>query len=331
MVNKSADPGRISIDQLQDEARAWVRLLASNEVKPWDAQGFKRWLRTSPAHPEAFNEARRLWQLMRPAAADLLRGNPAIAASHQRALRGSVPERRAFLGMALGATAAAAVTVAVSPLGLWPTPAEWGADYRTATGEQRTLAVAANVNVMLNTQTAIRRRTDHGETTGLELLKGEAVIDVRGTAAPFAILAGAGRSLAGSGQMEVRYLDGKVCVTCIDGTARVEHPAGVRMLQARQQAVYDAQGISGIAAVDAGDASAWRNGELIFKQARLAEVIDEINRYRSGRVMLMNDAVRDSKVSGRFAIAALDTALWQLEHTYQLKAQPLPGGLLILS
>jgi len=331
MVNKSVDHGQVSMAQLQDEARAWVRLLSSNEVKPWDAQGFKRWLRTSPAHPEAFHEARRLWQLMKPAAADLLRRNPALAASHQRALRRASPGRRAFLGVALGTVTAAAVTVAVSPLGLWPTPNEWGADDRTATGEQRTLAFAANIDVTLNTQTAIRRRTEHGTTTGMELLKGEAVIDVRGGQAPFAVVAGAGRSLAGSGQMEVRYLDGKVCVTCIDGSARVEHPAGVRMLQARQQAVYDARGISEIAVVETRDASAWRNGELVFRQARLADVIDEINRYRSGRVMLMNDGVRDSKVSGRFAIAALDTALWQLERTYQLKAQPLPGGLLILS
>ncbi len=57
----------------------------------------------------------------------------------------------------------------------------------------------------------------------------------------FSVIAGAGRSLAESGRFEIRYLDGKVCVTCLEGSLRVEHPAGFRALQARQQMVYDAQ------------------------------------------------------------------------------------------
>ena len=48
------------------------------------------------------------------------------------------------------------------PLGLWPSLSELGADYRTGTGEQRTIAFAGDVQIALNTQTSltIRPATD---------------------------------------------------------------------------------------------------------------------------------------------------------------------------
>ncbi|MCY1243608.1 fec operon regulator FecR [compost metagenome] len=137
--------------------------------------------------------------------------------------------------------------------------------------------------------------------------------------------------MAESGQFEVRHLEGKVCVTCVEGTVRVEHPAGVRQLQARQQTIYHATSVSGISRVEPQAVPAWRLGVLVFNQTRLTDAIEEINRYRPGRVMLVNDTVRNKPVSGRFAIASLDLALWQLQEAFDLHARSLPGGLLVLS
>ncbi len=63
----------------------------------------------------------------------------------------------------------------------------------------------------------------------------------------------------------------------------------------------------------------------------LAQVIDEINRYRPGRVLLMNEAAGGDPVSGRFFVASLESALSQLQHSFQLKARRLPAGVLVLS
>lgn len=217
------------------------------------------------------------------------------------------------------------------PAGLWPSPGEWNADDRTATGEQRTLALAGWVSVTLNTQTRIRRQTTGDETTGIDLLAGEAAVDLPAGNRLFQVVAGAGRSLADSGRFEVRYLNGKVCVSCIEGAVRVEHPAGFRTLRARQQTVYDAAAVSGVASIEPANVSAWRNGELVFTRARLGDVLDEINRYRPGHVVLMNAAVRNKSVSGSFFIASLDGALEQLRHTFGLNARSLPGGIVVLS
>lgn len=320
-------------DQLQEEARAWVRRLTTTEVKPWDAQGFQRWLRTSPAHRDAFNEAKRVWKTMQPAAGDLLRTEPSIAQAHLRAVQGQrrLPGRRAFLGAAGSAAALAGMAAIYPPFGLWPSARTWQADFRTDTGQQRTLTLADSVRVTLNTRTSARQHTQGGATVGLDLLDGEAAIDLGASGHAFDVAAGAGRSMAEAARFEVRYLGGTVRVSCLEGYVRVEHPAGSRVLQACEQTVYDSDSISGVAGVQPDDISAWRKGQLVFRQARLVDVIEEINRYRTGRVMLMNDAARNREISGRFNIASLDSALWQIQHTYKLDGRKLPGGLLILS
>ncbi len=327
-----ADNRAVSPDELETQAWDWLRLLTSGDADAQDAQGFRNWVRSSPAHQAAYNEAKHRWDAFKQPAGALLRTNPEVAAFFQpRPQRARHPGRRAFLGALVGAAAVAGVAVVHPPLGLWPAPDEWEADYRTATGEQRTLALVDHVNVTLNTRTSVRRQLAGGQTVGLGLITGEAAIDLQGDGFPFAVIAGEGRSLAESGQFEVRYLDGKVCVTCIAGAVQLEHPAGSRTLRAGQQVIYNASSVSGVATIEPADVSAWRRGELVFNQARLADALEEINRYRPGRVLLMNASVRNKEVSGRFGIASLDLALLQLQHVFGLNARSLPGGLTVLS
>ncbi|MGT2493628.1 hypothetical protein ACU4GD_31865 [Cupriavidus basilensis] len=40
-----------SVDALQSQARVWLRLLTSAEVKAYDTEGFQRWLRSSACAP----------------------------------------------------------------------------------------------------------------------------------------------------------------------------------------------------------------------------------------------------------------------------------------
>lgn len=314
---------------LHEQAWNWLRLLASGDAREVDAQRLRRWVQSSPAHRAAYSEVKQRWDALQAPARELLRAQPqAVALAQRRAPPGG---RRALLGAAMGAAAVAGMAVVHPPLGLWPTPGEWSADERTAAGEQRTLALSDGGHVTLNTRTSARRQTDGGQLVGLDLIAGEAAVDLRGAGRAFAVVAGVGRSLVESGRLEVRHLQGKVCVTCLEGAVRVEHPAGTVQLQAGQQTVYGASAVGGVARIDTEMVSAWRQGMLVFHQTRLADALEEINRYRPGRVLLMNDAARNKPVSGRFATASLDLALWQLQEAFGLRARSLPGGLLVLS
>ncbi|WP_447772959.1 FecR family protein [Variovorax boronicumulans] len=318
-------------EELQQQARVWLRLLTSTEVKEVDAEGFQRWLRTSPSHQAAFVQAKRRWEALKPMGMEFLRADPEAATYHRRAMRGPVASRRAFLGAAVSAAAVAGIAVVHPPGGLWLAPAEWGADERTRIGEQRAVTLASRVQVTLNTQTSIRRHATDDEMAGIDLLNGEAAIDLPVAGQRFVVMAGTGCSVAESGRFEVRYLAGRACVSCLEGSVRVEHPAGVRRLQARQQTLYGIDAVGGIANVEPDTVSAWRQGALVFNEARLSEVLDEINRYRPGQVVLMKSAARDYRISGRFLIASLDSALSQIQGMFDLHGRSLPAGLYILS
>lgn len=334
--NSSSADARALQDALREEAFIWLGRLADGEVTHPELQAFKRWQGSSADHAAAFEDAKRQWKTLKPAALALLQADPAKAQRHSRLARGHGLRqgRRAFLGAGAAAAAVAGMAAVYPPLGLWPSLDEWSADYRTATGEQRTFAVGGEVEVTLNTQSTARRqaaaRGGIDGVGGIELISGEAAVDLPDGGRPFMIAAGNGEAVSQAGRFEVRHLDGKVCVTCLAGTVRVRHAAGGRSLLANQQTVYTAASIGGIASVNPQDAAAWRKGELVFNRTPLAQVVEEINRYRPGRIVLLASAGPERPVVGRFPITILDEALLQIQHAFGLRARRLPAGVLVL-
>jgi transmembrane sensor len=332
-MNASSDAAHLAAEQHQREAQAWVRRLHSGAATQQDAQAFRRWLATSVSHEQAFTEAQQWWRALDPAMTQLVSRNRALAVSLQTS-RAPRWWRRAFLGGAVSAVAVGGVALTYGslygPFNLESTVEQWRADYRTGTGEQRRIALTKRVSVDLNTLTAINRRNIDGYTVGIELISGEAAVDLQAPVRAFSVTAGAGRTVSDTGCFEVRHMDGTTCVTCVQGTLRVEHPLGMRVLSTRERMTYERHSLGETVAVDSAALSAWRDGILVFRQTPLAQVIDEINRYRPGRVVLMAKGVGSREVSGRFPIHSLNTVLLQIQHTYDLDARALPGGLLLL-
>jgi transmembrane sensor len=320
-------------ESLQQDAWAWVSQLNSGSATQWDAHAFRRWRDASPLHQAAFVEAREQWRMLQPALQDLLNTNEAVANYHRQVLKPPRVDRRMFLCAAAGVTVAAGVSgmAVFSPLGLWPKAEDWNADYHTATGEQRTLALAEQIKVTLNTRSSIRHLDSADGADVLDLTSGEAAFDVPSVTRAFSVMAGAGCSIATAANFEVKHLEGRTRVTCINGNVRVVHPAGERLLQAQQMTVYNDQSISSIASFDPDEVSAWRRGELVFHQKPLGAVLDEINRYRPGRVVLMANSVREKTLSARFRLDQLDVALLQIQRSFELTSQTLPAGVLVLS
>lgn len=322
-------------EALELQAHAWVRRLTSGTARESDAQALKHWCASSEAHAQAFKKAHQLWRELRPAAELAGAGDPELAAL-RAAPRPRQPHslpRRAFLGGALAASAAAVTGVALMrpPLGLWPSVQEWQADYRTQTGERRRLALARDVTVEMNTRSSIAVRTLDGEAVGIELIDGEAAIDAMQSVRAFTVFAGVGRTEARDSRFEVRRTGGGVCVTCIEGVVQVAHTGSELALQAGQQVTYDNISLQAVRNFDPDDLQAWREGILRFREMALAQVLDEINRYRPGRVVLLGERLGAEPVSGRFHIHDLNKAIGQIQRRFRLKATSLPGGILVLS
>lgn len=317
-----------------DEASAWLLRLRSGEATPDDADAFAHWCAD---RPQAAHRLRDTWGALRTAAAELAQEERtatawANVAKRERTMRTG---RRAFVGFAVAA--GASWLTLRPPMALWPSLADLAADYHTGTGEQRQVALAANVTVELNTQTRVDVLPASVAARGVEVVAGEAEIDATpppggaATLRPVVVVAGGGRMQATVARFNVRRTGAQVCVTCLSGTVALAHPGGARTLRADDQVIYDDRGVRPVSRVDPGAVSAWRRGMLVFNGVPLADVVDEINRYRRGKVVLRRAALGANRIQAQFPIARLDAVIDMVGRLYGAHVTRLPGNIVLLS
>ncbi|MGY3590566.1 transmembrane sensor [Bradyrhizobium sp. USDA 4341] len=322
----------IGLGAMEREAHAWVRRLTSGDATVEDAEAFQLWRQQSAAHAVAFAKASRLWETVGNAGHNL-RYDPASLGVLLDGEAKRVMTRRLVLGGGLATAAAAVGAVTLRPpLELWPSWSELAADYRTGTGEQRKVALSGNVSINLDTRTSIALRPDHGDTSRIELITGQASIATAPQQSrPVTVIASSGQTVATQASFDVRYLGAEVRVTCLGGEVRVEHQGNARTVRERQQIAYDERRMSDIVAIDPAVEAAWQEGLLIFRYTPLPKVVEEVNRYRLGRIFIVNAELNAHLINGRFHIDRIDEVLLQLEQAFGVKAKTLPGGIVLLS
>jgi transmembrane sensor len=331
------DDSAAKIDEhVKREARDWVLRLSSGAVTAADAMALNSWRATSRAHRQAFAEANRLWNMATQSAIEVIaEGAPAAwahPASHPRAGL----DRRFFLGGALAASAAGAAYLAIRPpLHMWPAVAEFVADVRTNTGQQRNVVIDGGAAIELNTNTSMNFPPTTGGADRIELIAGEVAITTSAVGSrPMVVLAADGRSVTSGAQFNVRYDSTEVQVTCLDGTVQVDCGGGSVMLRQRQQVSYG-EGRLGrlgrIAEIDPEVITAWREGLLVFRNDPLQRVIDEVNRYRPGKIIVMNEELGRKLVFASFRLDRLDEVVTRVANVFGAQVRTFPAGIVMLS
>ncbi|MDC7787035.1 FecR domain-containing protein [Rhodoplanes sp. TEM] len=317
----------VELSSIEVEAHAWVRRLHSGAATVADARALESWCARSPTHAAAFDDASRLWRALGFAGQGLRDDERRLL----RARRAGPIGRRALLGGALAASAAG-LLLTRPPLSLWPSLSELAADYRTGAGEQRSIAVASDVSVQLNSRTSMS--VSLGPTADvIQLIAGEASFRTGAARSkPLDVDAASGRASARAAHFDVRVTGARVCVTCLSGEhVRVAVGAATVDLAPRERVVYDAGALGRVAPVDPAVAAAWQEGVLVFEMTPLAEVIEELNRHRNGRIVLLNAEAGRAPVNARFRIDRPNDALLQIERGFGLRGHTLPGGLVLLT
>jgi transmembrane sensor len=313
---------------LRSTAKDWVVHLATATVTESDRREFELWCSQSPEHAKAYAQALNLWQAL-GSPLEAARA-PGIRPVRRVAALGRPMGRRALLGGAIAASAAGlSIMLARPPFDLWPSLTELAADYHTGTGEQRRIALADHAAVELNTRTSLNIHGGSDSAENIELITGEAAV----TAGPtrLTVLAAHGRASAAEAQFTVRDDGFAVRVTCLDGVVDVNCNGQTISIHPRQQVVYTAGDISPATRVDPEVAAGWRDGLLVFDNERLSRVIEEVNRYRAGRIILTNRELGERLVTARFKIARLEAVLTQFQAVFGAKVTPLTGGFVLLS
>jgi transmembrane sensor len=314
------------ISEHQREAVDWMLRLKPGIATTDDVAAFKAWCKQDPLHAKAFAETRNLWEAMAPAGQKAF--DPHVL-EHMRSRR-SVMNRRVFLGGALATSAAASAFVAVRPpLDLWPSLSELNADYRTATGEQRQIALGSDVAITMNTRTSIGLRPMENAIERIELIAGEGMVSAKSKA--FEVISGNGYVRAADAQFNIRRDGDLVSVACLEGNVTVGCGSSSTMLAKQHQVSYSAAGLSVVAKANLATVTSWRQGILVFQDTRLSDVVAEINRYRNGRIVIVGDHLARQSVNGRFYLSRLNEVVEKFKNAFGARVTNLPGGVVVLS
>ncbi len=321
----TADEQRIA-----EAAAQWIVRLSSDDAaeRGTASAGFEAWKRADARH--AAVAARMEGFIGR---AQGLRGdggpNPARAAlfkalddAPRSGPRPRSPGRRAAGLLAL------ALALAVPAALLWRSPSgPGGAEWRTATGEQREQVLADGSRLTLGSGTALNTHWSAGWRR-VELLRGEVLVQVaRDGQRPFVVDTAHGRIRALGTRFIVRRDADATWLTMLESRTAVRAAgAGPELTVGEGERVrLDATGAHRLAGVNpSATEDAFRARRLLVQDRPLPEVLDEIARQRRGWLRYEREALAPIRVSAVLPLDDTDRALQLLVDNFpQLRVRTL--------
>lgn len=296
--------------EIEKQAIAWFTRM-NGRPSTADREDFARWLSASATHKQHYANVERLWTDLGPLSDTVERREAAALAGPLQKIE-ELRRQRSRGKVAAGAVLG--LLLCFTTAWLWLERPhlldDWQADYATARAEQRSVTLADGSTVLLDADSAIA--VDLGATERrVELLRGAAFFSVVPGQVPFIVAARNGEArvlgtrfdvVAEGRETSVTLDSGSVEVALRDGSSRL-------VLQPGESVTYAATGLGSAHAVDLAEATAWRQGRYIFTNARLADVLERIGRYRGGRILVTSGALAERRVSGNIALRDGNAAL----------------------
>lgn len=314
--------------RVRKEAIAWYARLCSGDATDADRAGWRRWHEAHPEHQRAWRHFDALQSMLQRVPGHLAASTlQASQRSRRRVLRGVA----ALVGT--GTVAGLSWQLAGGPAG---GVRSWLADYRTGTGERRTVTLADGSELTLNTRTSVDVSMDATRRL-LVLREGEILVQTAHSLAgpsagakdgrPFMVHTPQGRILALGTRFTVRSEGGEggdTVVSVLQDAVEIQplqDASRSLRLQAGQQARFSRNGMLPAQAADPALVS-WVGGSLIVDGWRLDDVVRELARYRPGR-LACDPAVAGLRVSGVFPLADTDKALAVIARAFPVRTAGL--------
>lgn len=295
----------------------WLVVMWSGEVSDEERAAWQRWLSAHPDHERAWRHVQRL-------DSRLLDVSP-VASARALAATGRKAGRRQALRLMgfglLGAGVAGAAGLAVRQAPWSGYLADYLADYRSAVGERRQVALEDGTLLTLNGDSAVD--IDYGpDARRVALRRGELYIETghgplaRGR--PFFVATDLGSVHALGTRYTVDRRRGEVAVAVYEGAVEIR-PSQARpmVLDAGHAASFTAAGATPARPL-AGARPAWLNRQLVADRMRLADFLEQVGRHRPG-VIRCHASVADLIVSGVYPLGDTDRVLASLAAALPLR------------
>ena len=267
------------------------------------------------------------------------------------------PEMRRRRPVVKTAALAASLLVGLGLLGGWVLSRR-GLEFATAIGEQRSVTLSDGSVLFLNTNSRVRIRFGKG-SRNVELIRGEARFQVaRSPQRPFVVstndatirvlgtvfnvaMAEAGTQVAViEGRVELRERGGGVGLPLPGPGGSQDSDAGTAMperqhapieLAAGQRAAVTTNGIEPDVGPSIESVNAWTEHRLVFRDTTLAEVVGEINRFRTQQLVIDDSELAGLRISGTFDPSDEDSLLAYLGTVEAVQANIPADGSVHLS
>ncbi len=311
--------------QAAEQAAEWLVTLRAGKLSARERSEFVDWLRESPVHVAEILRASRIdhalgeyssWSDIAVAATGDI-DNVVTLGELQLPQPSQQSTRSAFMPWA-----AAAGLAATAVLNAWLFFSHNQSVIRTQAGERRelTLADGSVVDVAPSTELRVRLEDDQRLIT---LTRGQAFFHVASDAnRPFIVAAGDTQVRAVGTAFDVARNAAGVIVTVVEGRVAVvravsgaTRPAGAKStppadvyLTANEQVVVTSSAAEiPVREVNGAAEVAWTDGNLVFDDETVAEVVRRFNLYNRAQIQLLDEALAARRVSGVFKASDPDS------------------------
>lgn len=309
--------------RVRKEAVAWVIRLRNSRITQEERQAFEVWQAQSPQHALIYRGVSRVWDSPELTAAAAVVGGASP----------SWPESKSTFSLRWPVLAAACLVFVVLLADHFDISIRWQADYQTGAGDRRTVELPDQSIATLNTQTAIAL-SYNGTDRRIRLLKGEVFLNVRHDAErPFLVESADTAVRAVGTAFVVRTDPGGDRITVLEGAVEVESKARTDSpvaVAAGSQIQAEPHHLGRPQAIDVVAATSWMRGRLVVQGVPFAQVLEELQRYYPGTIMLMNQEIGRIKVTGTYNVDDPVGALALLLQTVPLSTITLGDRLVIL-
>lgn len=317
--------------QAEKEAVAWFTRMNGKPSRA-DKQNFQAWWHLNSFNQDAYRGVGMLWSSSVTPGAEIAREEASSLARHLGHIEDIRKRRKSRNKAAIGALA---LMFLLGSGWVWlEKPNIWqdiNADYVSARGETRHVLLTDGSSVLLDADTAIAVRLDD-DVRQVELLRGTAFFEVKPSNVPFIVKAANGSARVLGTAFDVALNDESVEITLEHGSLRVEVANSIDqvVLKPGESVEYSDKGISMPQKIELGDALAWHEGRFVFNNATLDDVLQKIERYRDGRIIVVGSALGARRISGSFSLNDTNAALSSLQTSVGFNMRKLSERLVVI-
>lgn len=305
-------------ETLLEEAALWRAQLDSGTA---DLAEFERWRDADPAHAIAFARIASTWSSVEDVAWPGAELSPVVAARPRVMLN-----RRRALAWLTG-------TMTLGAAGLITHQSLAREAVETSTGERRSLNLPQSVRLDMNTATAVTWRASNNGVK-LWLDHGEIAVRVAATAALLLIETSNIEALLSAGIYNARFIDKMLDLTVVRGTAQLRTALAKKVVSVtagqRLLAAAGATTLQPVSEQSLDSIEAWQRGEIVFHDTQLSVAVAEYNRYLQRKLTILDPAVGELRIGGRFNSADASTFLRALEVTLRVTSVQSNGAVVLV-